>query len=125
MLLSSRRYSLAEFYTIFASVIFGAQATTKLFGFAYSKSHLRKKTRRSYSLPGFTKGKFAANHVLGVQITQKVRDLSTAVPEDSQKGFAISFRDVHFRYPTRIAQVFCGLSFDVSGGEVFQILCRD
>lgn len=47
--LTGRQYSLAQFFTIFAAVIFGGQATSKLFSFSHSV-YLKRTSLKGFSV---------------------------------------------------------------------------
>ncbi|KAI9766804.1 MAG: GTPase-activating protein [Geoglossum simile] len=96
-------YNLFQFFVCFASIIFGAQSAGTIFSFA----------------PDMGKAKHAA---------QELKVLFDRKPEiDSQSDEGdrvlhvegtIEFRDVHFRYPTRLEQpVLRGLNLTVKPGQ--------
>jgi len=97
--------------------VFGTQSISRLFGFAYSKSFCTSNFNGTiaHSTPGFTKGKFAANHALGWDVTSELQksQLSQSTDPLPEKHIAVAFQNVHFRYPTRERNVLKGISFEV------------
>ncbi|KAL5051279.1 hypothetical protein BDW71DRAFT_214233 [Aspergillus fruticulosus] len=95
-LLGHHEYSIFHFYVCFSEVIFGAQAAGSVFSI-----HGRNVMRA----PGTdAKAGLAARNVL-------------PLPPSSLQG-SIEFRNVYFRYPTRMAvPVLSGLSFSIRPGQ--------
>jgi hypothetical protein len=124
-LVASREYDLTQFFTIFGATLFGTQATVRLFGFAYSKisEPCNSQQCAAYFMIGFTRGKLAANHVLGWRIKKDHQQTSLTVdtPLSSltadTKGLggsvAVAFNNVYFSYPTRERAVLKGIDFEV------------
>ena len=106
-LLAKRQYSIAQFFTIFAAVVFGGQATSVLFGFSSS----------------FTKAKVAASQIIAMDVAETL--LTTPLPESKMdygdsgsKDLSLAFTDVCFRYPTRTeAPILQNFNLQVKRGE--------
>jgi ATP-binding cassette, subfamily B (MDR/TAP), member 1 len=102
-LLVQREYNLFEFFVCFSSIIFGAQSAGTIFSFA----------------PDMGKAKHAAQEL------KKLFDRKPEIDSWSDEGDrvlhvegTIEFRDVHFRYPTRLEQpVLRGLNLTVKPGQ--------
>lgn len=100
--LTGRHYSLAQFFTIFAAVIFGGQATSKLFSFSHS----------------FTKAKFAANNILALGKSEEPTKISPTSPlTDTEKEGTVVFRNVSFKYPTRDVPILNDFSIKIEKGQ--------
>ncbi|KAL2843559.1 P-loop containing nucleoside triphosphate hydrolase protein [Aspergillus pseudodeflectus] len=102
MLLGHHEYTIFKFYVCFSEVIFGAQAAGSVFSYA----------------PGMSKAKHAAGELKALYTRRpKIHGRIGGAPVGSLNG-AIEFRNVFFRYPTRIATpVLQGLSFNVRPGQ--------
>ncbi|KAL6721610.1 hypothetical protein ACLMJK_000714 [Lecanora helva] len=101
-LLTSRQFGLAPFFTVFAAVIFGGQATAKLFSFSHS----------------FTKAKFAANHILALgKSTEVAATLPRIQYRDAEKEGTITFQRVSFKYPTRDMRILNDFSLEIVKGQ--------
>ncbi|KAK9467423.1 P-loop containing nucleoside triphosphate hydrolase protein [Lipomyces arxii] len=102
-LLKTGEYNTTQFFITFISVIFGSQSAGTVFSFA----------------PDMGKAKQAAANI------QKLFDSIPAVDTWSEDGIipdtvqgSIEFKDVHFRYPTRLeVPVLRGLNFSVHKGQ--------
>ncbi|KAL4973652.1 P-loop containing nucleoside triphosphate hydrolase protein [Aspergillus desertorum] len=119
-LLGDHEYSIFHFYVCFSEVIFGAQAAGSVFSYA----------------PGMSKAKHAAGELKALYTRRpKIHGRSVVrgpgtdaaagaaarsvlpLPLPSLQG-SIEFRDVYFRYPTRLTvPVLSGLSFSVRPGQ--------
>lgn len=102
-LIASREYSMFQFFIVFSAVIFGAQSAGTIFSFA----------------PDMGKAKQAAKELK--ILFDRVPDIDSWSPDgirvENLEG-TIEFRDVHFRYPTRIEQpVLKGLNLTVKPGQ--------
>ncbi|KAL2860977.1 putative ABC multidrug transporter [Aspergillus lucknowensis] len=102
MLLGHHEYSIFRFYVCFSEVIFGAQAAGSVFSYA----------------PGMSKAKYAAGELKALYTRKpKIHGRAGGEVVRSLRG-AIEFRNVYFRYPTRIQQpVLQGLSFSIQPGQ--------
>ncbi|KAL4866964.1 hypothetical protein BDV12DRAFT_210237 [Aspergillus spectabilis] len=102
MLLGHHEYSIFKFYVCFSEVIFGAQAAGSVFSYA----------------PGMSKAKHAAGELKGLFTRRpKIHGRTGGEVVSSLKG-SIEFRNVFFRYPTRIqTPVLQGLSFNIHPGQ--------
>ncbi|KAK9379695.1 P-loop containing nucleoside triphosphate hydrolase protein [Kockiozyma suomiensis] len=102
-LLKTYEYSTTRFFIVFISVIFGSQSAGAIFSFA----------------PDMGKAKQAAQNIRRLFETVPLVDSwSTAgiTPKDVIGN--IEFRDVHFRYPTRIeVPVLRGLDLTIKSGQ--------
>ncbi|KAI1107215.1 P-loop containing nucleoside triphosphate hydrolase protein [Jackrogersella minutella] len=102
-LIASREYNLFQFFVCFMSVIFGAQSAGTVFSFA----------------PDMGKAHHAAGEL------KTLFDRKPAVDTWSEEGGTVphvdgtvEFRDVHFRYPTRLEQpVLRGLNLTIRPGQ--------
>ena len=106
-LLAKAEYSIAQFFTIFAAVVFGGQATSVLFGFSSS----------------FTKAKVAASQIISLDRAKmpsnfQLPELTTDHRDPENKDLCLDFTDVWFRYPTRLeAPVLQNFNLQVKRGE--------
>lgn len=104
MLLGHHEYSIFKFYVCFSEVIFGAQAAGSVFSYA----------------PGMSKATHAAGELKKLY-TRKPRihgRTGGEVLAPSSLQGSIEFRNVYFRYPTRIqTPVLQGLNFSVQPGQ--------
>ncbi|KAL5340193.1 P-loop containing nucleoside triphosphate hydrolase protein [Aspergillus crustosus] len=105
MLLGHHEYSIFQFYVCFSEVIFGAQAAGSVFSYA----------------PGMSKAKHAAGELKALFSRRpKIHHGRTGGEVVSSQQFkgSIEFRNVFFRYPTRIqTPVLQGLSFTIQPGQ--------
>ncbi|KAL2813029.1 P-loop containing nucleoside triphosphate hydrolase protein [Aspergillus cavernicola] len=101
-LLGQHEYSIFKFYVCFSEVIFGAQAAGSVFSYA----------------PGMSKAKHAAGELKALYTRRpKIHGRTGGEVIQSLQG-AIEFRNVFFRYPTRIqTPVLQGLSFNIQPGQ--------
>lgn len=102
-LIGSGQYSMFQFFLCFQAVIFGSQSAGTIFSFA----------------PDMGKAKHAASEMLS--LFDRVPEIDTWSTKgdivDTMQG-DIEFRDVHFRYPTRLEQpVLRGLDLRVRPGQ--------
>ncbi|KAK9349188.1 P-loop containing nucleoside triphosphate hydrolase protein [Lipomyces starkeyi] len=101
--LRTREYSIFQFYVTFMSVVYGAQAAGIIFSFA----------------PDMGKAYHATANVKALYDLQPQIDIWSNegdIPHDVQGN--IEFRDVHFRYPTRMqVPVLRGLNLSVKKGQ--------
>jgi hypothetical protein len=66
---------------------------------------------------GFTRGKIAANSVLGWGLSRRDEQTSLTLDTSGQKGGpAVTFKDVYFSYPTRERAILNGINFEVRIG---------
>ncbi|KAL4880327.1 P-loop containing nucleoside triphosphate hydrolase protein [Aspergillus karnatakaensis] len=102
MLLGKHEYSIFQFYVCFSEVIFGAQAAGSVFSYA----------------PGMSKAKHAAGELKALFARRpKIHGRTGGEVVSSIRGM-IEFRNVFFRYPTRIQiPVLQGLSFSIRPGQ--------
>lgn len=103
MLISRRELTLESFFLCFISVVFGAQSTGGIFSHA----------------PDMSKSAQAAESLKS--LFDRVPDIDTWSEEGSKlddiQG-AIEFKDVHFRYPTRMSQpVLRGINLKFEPGQ--------
>ncbi|KAI9662049.1 MAG: GTPase-activating protein [Alyxoria varia] len=104
-LLGRYEYTMEQFFICFTAVIFGAQSAGTIFSFA----------------PDMSKAKNAAAELKFLSDRKPPIDVASSsgssVDDGSVKGY-LSFRDVHFRYPTRPEQpVLRGLNLEVKPGQ--------
>ncbi|CAK7240170.1 MAG: GTPase-activating protein [Sporothrix thermara] len=105
--LSEGEYTMFSFFLVFQSVIFGAQSAGTVFSFA----------------PDMGKAKQASAELL------KLFDHKVAIDAWSNEGAPVTsyehieFRDVHFRYPTRLEQpVLRGLDLTIEPGQYIALV---
>jgi ATP-binding cassette subfamily B (MDR/TAP) protein 1 len=104
-LVGHHEYSIFKFYVCFSEVIFGAQAAGRIFSYA----------------PGMSKAKNAAAE-LKLLYDSKPRISSEAKNSNQQAALniqgAIDFRNVHFKYPSRLnTPVLQGLNLTIRPGQ--------
>ncbi|ERT02028.1 ATP-binding protein cassette, subfamily B (MDR/TAP), member 1 [Sporothrix schenckii 1099-18] len=106
-LLSEGEYTMFSFFLVFQSVIFGAQSAGTIFSFA----------------PDMGKAKHASAELL------KLFDNKVVIDSWSESGAPVTshehieFRDVHFRYPTRLEQpVLRGLDLSIEPGQYIALV---
>lgn len=102
-LISTREYTILQFFICFAAIIFGAQSAGTVFSFAPDMSKARTASAKLHELferlPAIDWWSPSGKHV------------------DAIRG-EISFRDVHFAYPTRPhLPVLQGLNLDIQPGQ--------
>ncbi|CAK7214104.1 hypothetical protein SBRCBS47491_002035 [Sporothrix bragantina] len=106
-LLSEGAYTMFSFFLVFQAVIFGAQSAGTVFSFA----------------PDMGKAKQASAELL------KLFDNKVVIDSWSEEGAPVTshehieFRDVHFRYPTRLEQpVLRGLDLSIEPGQYIALV---
>ncbi|CBF69477.1 hypothetical protein AN6436.2 [Aspergillus nidulans FGSC A4] len=119
-LLGHHEYSIFHFYVCFSEVIFGAQAAGSVFSYAPGMSkakHAAGELKALYS----RKPKIHGHNVMrgrwsGVGASAAMRNVLPLPPRSLQGS--IEFRNVYFRYPTRMTvPVLSGLSFSIRPGQ--------
>ncbi|PHH55626.1 ABC transporter fmpD [Ceratocystis fimbriata CBS 114723] len=102
-LIAKQEYDMFQFFVCFMAIIFGAQSAGSVFSFA----------------PDMGKAHQAAGELKTLfDRVPKIDSLSTEGESLPQVEGTIEFRDVHFRYPTRLEQpVLRGLNMTVAPGQ--------
>ncbi|KAL4994650.1 P-loop containing nucleoside triphosphate hydrolase protein [Aspergillus recurvatus] len=119
-LLGHHEYSIFHFYVCFSEVIFGAQAAGSVFSYAPGMSkakHAAGELKALYTRKPKIHGR---NVMRGPGADAKADRAARTVlpPAPSSLQGSIEFRNVYFRYPTRIAvPVLSGLSFSIRPGQ--------
>ncbi|KAL4899853.1 hypothetical protein BDW74DRAFT_188871 [Aspergillus multicolor] len=113
-LLGQHEYSIFHFYVCFSEVIFGAQAAGSVFSYAPGMSkakHAAGELKALYS----RKPRIHGRNVIG-NSKPAARNV-LPLPPSSLKG-SIEFRNVYFRYPTRMSvPVLSGLNLHIKPGQ--------
>ncbi|KAI2615648.1 P-loop containing nucleoside triphosphate hydrolase protein [Hypoxylon sp. NC1633] len=101
-LLASREYNVLNFFICYMAVIQGAESAGQGFSFG----------------PNAAQASAAANRILSIRESRN-RDLSDekAKIPDTEGGFQIELKNVHFKYPTRDVSIFRGLDMTIEKGQ--------
>ena len=106
-LLSEGAYTMFSFFLVFQAVIFGAQSAGTVFSFA----------------PDMGKAKQASAELLKLFDRHVVIDAWAETGDHVTSHENIEFRDVHFRYPTRLEQpVLRGLDLTIRPGQYIALV---
>lgn len=106
-LLSEGAYTMFSFFLVFQAVIFGAQSAGTIFSFA----------------PDMGKAKQASAELKKLFDSKVVIDSWAETGEHVTSYENIEFRDVHFRYPTRLEQpVLRGLDLTIRPGQYIALV---
>ena len=103
-LLSTYEYSVTQFLAVYVAIIQGSEACGQWSGFG----------------PNMAQASAAANRILSLRIAPERNNSSqihTGPFIEENDGPALSFEDVHFKYPTRDVPIFSGLNLTIHKGQ--------
>ncbi|ORX89508.1 ste6-like protein [Basidiobolus meristosporus CBS 931.73] len=98
-----QEYDQKQFFVVFIAIVFGSQSAGNIFSF----------------VPDLSKAKHAASSIIALLDRQPLIDVVNAQGDRVESVMGrITYRDVHFRYPTRPGvPVLRGLNIDIKPGQ--------